>query len=156
ACSAASESSAPTSTAGRWCPSCPSPSSRARRSSAPTTAAATHRPSEAAGRGQAMTAATASDDAPFAGRGNPALYLAVALVAGAVIVLQIGLMRVFAVGSWSHFGSLVVSLAMLGFGLASVIMCIANDWFVRHWRAVAGVSLLACGPLMAASTLLAQ
>ena len=103
-----------------------------------------------------MTAATASDDAPFAGRGNPALYLAVALVAGAVIVLQIGLMRVFAVGSWSHFGSLVVSLAMLGFGLASVIMCIANDWFVRHWRAVTGVSLLACGPLMAASTLLAQ
>ncbi len=49
--------------------------------------------------------------------------------AGAVIVLQIGLMRVFAVGSWSHFGSVVVSLAMLGFGLASVIMCIANDWF---------------------------
>ena len=61
-----------------------------------------------------------------------------ALVAGAVIALQIGLMRVFAVGSWAHFGSLVVSLAMLGFGLASVIMCIANDWFERHWRAVAG------------------
>ena len=79
-----------------------------------------------------------------------------ALVAGAVIVLQIGLMRVFAVGSWSHFGSVVVSLAMLGFGLASVIMCIANDWFVRHWRAVAAVSLLLCGPLMVASTLIAQ
>ncbi len=95
-------------------------------------------------------------DAPFAGPGRLALYLAVALVAGAVIVLQIGLMRVFAVGSWSHFGSVVVSLAMLGFGFSSVVMCIANDWFVRHWRAVAATSLLAFGPLMVASTLIAQ
>jgi len=103
-----------------------------------------------------MTQASAAGDAPFAGPGRLALYLAVALVAGAVIVLQIGLMRVFAVGSWSHFGSVVVSLAMLGFGLASVIMCIANDWFIRHWRRAAAISLLACGPLMVASTLLAQ
>lgn len=103
-----------------------------------------------------MTIAATSDDAPFAGLANLRLYLAVALVAGAVIVLQIGLMRVFSVGSWSHFGSVVVSLAMLGFGLASVIMCIANDWFVRHWRSVAAVSLLLCGPLMVASTLIAQ
>ena len=43
------------------------------------------------------------------------LYLSVALVAGAVIALQIGIMRIFSVGSWAHFGSLVVSLAMLGF-----------------------------------------
>lgn len=103
-----------------------------------------------------MSITTASAESPFAGRANVSLYLAVALVAGAVIVLQIGLMRVFAVGSWSHFGSVVVSLAMLGFGLASVIMCIANDWFVRQWRAVAGLSLLAFGPLMVASTLIAQ
>ena len=31
-------------------------------------------------------------------------------------------MRVFAVGNWAHFGSLVVSLAMLGFGLTSAVM----------------------------------
>jgi len=35
------------------------------------------------------------------------------LGAGAVIALQIDIMRVFAVGNWTHFGSLVVSLAML-------------------------------------------
>ncbi len=39
------------------------------------------------------------------------LYLAVALVAGAVIGFQIFIMRVFAVGSWTHFGSFVVALA---------------------------------------------
>jgi spermidine synthase len=84
------------------------------------------------------------------------LYLAVGLVAGAVIALQIGIMRVFAVGSWAHFGSLVVSLAMLGFGLASVVMCISRDWFERHWRAVATTALALFGPLAVAANLIAQ
>jgi SAM-dependent methyltransferase len=87
---------------------------------------------------------------------SPILYLAVGLVAGAVIALQIGIMRVFSVGSWAHFGSLVVSLAMLGFGLTSAIMCISKGWFERHWRGVAASSLLAFGPLTVAANLLAQ
>ena len=87
---------------------------------------------------------------------TPALYLAVGLEAGAVIALQICIMRIFQVGSWAHFGSLVVSLAMLGFGLTSAVMCIRKDWFDRHWRGVATASLLLFGPLTVASNLLAQ
>ncbi len=89
---------------------------------------------------------------------NPsvALYLSVALVAGAVIALQIGIMRIFSVGSWAHFGSLVVSLAMLGFGLTSAIMCVSKGWFDRHWRGVAATALLLFGPLAVAANLLAQ
>src|SRR5215831_16099097 len=85
-----------------------------------------------------------------------ALYLAVGLEAGAVIALQIGIMRIFSVGSWAHFGSLVVSLAMLGFGLTSAVMCIGKDWFDRHWRGVAATSLLLFGPLAVAANLCAQ
>ena len=62
-------------------------------------------------------------------------------------------MRVFSVGSWAHFGSLVVSLAMLGFGLTSAVMCVAKDWFERHWRGAATVSLLLFGPLAVAANL---
>ncbi len=87
---------------------------------------------------------------------STALYLAVGLEAGAVIALQICIMRIFSVGSWAHFGSLVVSLAMLGFGLTSAIMCINKDWFDRHWRDVATVSLVLFGPLTVASNLIAQ
>src|SRR5262245_15002800 len=87
---------------------------------------------------------------------TPALYLAVGLEAGAVIALQICIMRIFSVGSWAHFGSLVVSLAMLGFGLTSAVMCIGKGWFDRRWRGVAAASLLAFGPLTVASNLLAQ
>lgn len=89
-------------------------------------------------------------------RATPALYLAVGLVAGAVIALQIGIMRVFSVGSWAHFGSLVVSLAMLGFGLTSAVMCIAKGWFWRHWRGIAATALVSFGPLTVTANLVAQ
>src|SRR5882757_1335517 len=87
---------------------------------------------------------------------TPALYIAVGLEAGAVIALQICIMRIFSVGSWAHFGSLVVSLAMLGFGLTSAVMCIGKGWFDRHWRGVATASLMLFGPLTVAANLLAQ
>ncbi|MEO6298428.1 MAG: hypothetical protein ABIV25_00385 [Paracoccaceae bacterium] len=82
--------------------------------------------------------------------------LAVGCLAGAVIALQIGIMRVFAVGSWSHFGSLVVSLAMLGFGVASVLIVLAAEWIDRHWRPLTIWLLLAFGPLAVGANLLAQ
>ena len=84
------------------------------------------------------------------------LYLGVGLVAGAVIALQICIMRIFSVGSWAHFGSLVVSLAMLAFGLVSAVMCIGKGFFARHWRAVAGASVVLFAPLLVAANLLAQ
>src|SRR5579863_830701 len=97
-----------------------------------------------------------NDDLVLDSRGRLALYLAVGLAAGAVIALQIDIMRVFSVGSWAHFGSLVVSLAMLGFGLTSAVMCVAKNWFQRHWRGAAGVSLALFGPLAVVANLYVQ
>ncbi|MDP8996783.1 MAG: hypothetical protein M3O03_07235, partial [Pseudomonadota bacterium] len=84
------------------------------------------------------------------------VYLSVTLVAGSVIALQIVVMRVFAVGSWVHFGSLVISLAMFGFGLASALMCIGTGFFDRHWRSSAALSLTVFGPLAVGANLAAQ
>jgi spermidine synthase len=83
-------------------------------------------------------------------------YLSVGLVAGSIIALQIGIMRVFSVGSWAHFGSLVVSLAMFGFGLTSAVMCVGKGWFERHWQGAIKGALLAFGPLMVVCNLAAQ
>ncbi len=103
---------------------------------------------------------TASESiAPFGVLGKavrPFTYLAVGLSAGAVIALQICIMRIFAVGSWAHFGSMVVSLALLGFGLASAVMCVAERWFDAHWRGAAATTLVLFGPLTVLSNLLAQ
>ena len=92
----------------------------------------------------------------FGERSSFAVYCAVGLVAGAVIALQISIMRIFSVGSWAHFGSLVVSLAMLGFGLTSAIMCVSTQWFDRRWRGLSILALAAFGPLAVASNLIAQ
>ena len=83
-------------------------------------------------------------------------YLSVGLVAGSIIALQIGIMRVFSVGSWAHFGSLVVSLAMFGFGLTSAVMCVGKGWFERRWQGAVKVALLLFGPLMVVCNLAAQ
>lgn len=83
-------------------------------------------------------------------------YLAVGCVAGAVIALQIAIMRIFSVGSWAHFGSLVVSMAMLGFGLTSAIMCVAKSWFERRWFLVIALSLFSFAPLVVIANLAAQ
>ncbi|MGN6100169.1 MAG: hypothetical protein ACTHOR_03400 [Devosia sp.] len=87
---------------------------------------------------------------------NPPFYLSVGLVAGAIIALQIAIMRVFAVGSWAHFGSLVVSLALLGFSLSSVVIFVGKGFFDRHWRGAASTALLLFGPLTVAANLAAQ
>src|ERR1700712_5171297 len=84
------------------------------------------------------------------------LYCGVGLIAGAAIALQICIMRIFAVGSWAHFGSLVGSLAMLAFGLVSAVMCVGKGYFARHWQGVAGTAIVLFGPLAAAANLLAQ
>jgi len=84
------------------------------------------------------------------------IYLAVGLVAGAVIELQITIMRLFSIGSWAHFGSFVVSLAMMAFGLVSAIMCVGKGFFEHRWKGVATSALLAFPVLMIGANLTAQ
>jgi predicted membrane-bound spermidine synthase len=98
----------------------------------------------------------ADGDISLDARGRLALYIAVGLAAGAVIALQIDIMRVFAVGNWTHFGSLVVSLAMLGFGLTSAVMASAKNWFARHWFVLATIGLGLMGPLAVGANLFIQ
>ena len=56
------------------------------------------------------------------------IYIAVGCVAGSVIALQIAIMRLFAVGSWAHFGSFVVSLAMMALALYLHRGTLAHLW----------------------------
>ncbi|MFI5018047.1 MAG: hypothetical protein ACHQHK_08895, partial [Dongiales bacterium] len=101
--------------------------------------------------------------APLAGAGawNPTatpvlFYLSVGLIAGAIIALQIAVMRIFSIASWAHFGSLVISIAMLGFGIASAVMCVGKARIERNQDLLAKICLLAFGPLLAAANGLAQ
>lgn len=85
-----------------------------------------------------------------------AQYCAVGFGAGSAIALQIAIARIFAVGSWAHFGSLVISVAMLGFGMSSVLIASAAERVVRHWKVIAGIAISMAAPAIAGATLVAQ
>ena len=87
---------------------------------------------------------------------GPADLLAVGTVSGAVIALQIAIIRTFAVTTWAHFGSLVIAIALFGFGIVSVAMIVARPWFEGRQRAWAAGALLTFGPLLALANTAAQ
>ena len=49
-------------------------------------------------------------------------FFALFLLSTALIMYELAAMRMFAITSWSHFGSLVISTALLGFGLSGTIL----------------------------------
>jgi len=54
-------------------------------------------------------------------------YLGIALVAMAVLSLEIISMRLWSVESYSSFGHMVLSIAMLGFGVSGTLLAVAGD-----------------------------
>lgn len=82
--------------------------------------------------------------------------LAIAAVSASLIAYELFVMRIFANGNWSHFGSMVISIAMFGFGLFSTILCIGKDTFSRRADLFITLSLSALGPLMILANGLAQ
>ncbi|NGZ28805.1 MAG: hypothetical protein G8345_18180 [Magnetococcales bacterium] len=87
---------------------------------------------------------------------HPLFFAGVFLTAGAIIALQITVMRLFAISGWAHFGSLVVSVAMFGFGVASTVMCLWQEVFEREAERIARYAFFAFGPLMVLGNALAQ
>lgn len=57
-------------------------------------------------------------------------YLAMSLIAAAILILQITLMRLMSVTLWYHFAFMMISLALLGSGIAAAIIYRWRDW----WR----------------------
>jgi spermidine synthase len=83
-------------------------------------------------------------------------YLAVAFLSGSILAYELFIMRVFAIGGWSHFGSTVISIAMFGFGVFSTALCIWKQFFARTLTFWINLALLLLGPAMLAVNSLAQ
>jgi spermidine synthase len=78
------------------------------------------------------------------------------LVSAAVLGFEIEVMRVFAVASWSNFGSMVISIALLGFGLAGTLLTLLQARVRRSPDAWICSSAFALAPSMALAHALAQ
>jgi hypothetical protein len=78
------------------------------------------------------------------------VLLAVALVAGIALALQVLLTRVFSAALFYHFGFLAISLALVGTGAAAMLVYLKPAWFepgrgagqLSLWCAALGASLV--------------
>jgi hypothetical protein len=61
-----------------------------------------------------------SGSRPAGGFRSATRYAALFLISFSLIAFELAIMRVFSAGSWSNFGSMVISIALLGYGVAGV------------------------------------
>jgi hypothetical protein len=57
--------------------------------------------------------------------------IAIGLVSAAIIAYQLVVMQIFAFTQWHHFGFMVISVALLGFGAAGTFLSIYSDRFIN-------------------------
>ncbi|MDR0443854.1 MAG: hypothetical protein LBH44_10645 [Treponema sp.] len=77
-------------------------------------------------------------------------------VSAAGIAFELYVMRVFAVGSWSNFGSLVITTALLGIGLAGIILTFLDSWVRRHKGTIMSVLAILLPVSMSGALIAAQ
>ncbi len=78
------------------------------------------------------------------------------LISAALIGFELAIMRSFAVGSWSSFGSMVISIALLGFGLAGTLLVFIQKYIKKapnFWMEVLSFAFM---PAIALAHILAQ
>jgi hypothetical protein len=68
-------------------------------------------------------------------REHPPL-LTIGGLSGAALALEILLLRLLAIVHWYHFAYLVISIALLGYGISGTLVALGRDPLVRHWRQV--------------------
>jgi len=72
-------------------------------------------------------AATTKDDATKTGRIGARHYVAIFLLSFATLLLELSLTRVLSVAMFYHFGFLVISTALLGFGVSGVVVTLWGE-----------------------------
>ena len=78
------------------------------------------------------------------------------LLSMVMIAYELAVMRCFAVGSWSNFGSMVISIALLGYGLAGTLLTFLEKRVERNADRWLSTSAALVGPAMAIVYVVAQ
>lgn len=83
-------------------------------------------------------------------------FAALFLLSAALIGYELAVMRSYSVGSWSNFGAMVISIALLGFGLAGTLLTFIQKSIRRapdRWLAALALAFM---PAMALAHVFAQ
>lgn len=88
-----------------------------------------------------MTSRIETPDTPE-GLSTSYLVRAAGLVSCGAIAFEIGLIRVLQYASWYHFAFLVITIALLGFGMSGTILSLWRGYLLRHRQTVLPVLAL--------------
>lgn len=73
----------------------------------------------------------------------PAPVISVALLSVTVLAYEILLMRLFSIIQWHHFAYMVISLALLGYGISGTLVTLLRERLMRRFAAVYTGSIVA-------------
>ena len=77
--------------------------------------------------------------------------IALLLVSAALLAFQIALLQILATSQWHHFAYLVISIALLGFGVAGTTLSLARVWILARAPLLLPLLLCACAVTLAGS-----
>ena len=84
------------------------------------------------------------------------IHLALALISGAVIAFQLALMQLLSLVQWHHFASMIIAVALLGFGSAGACLSLLRPRLMRRFETLLPLVLCLSGGAMALVTGIAQ
>src|SRR5882762_10489231 len=73
--------------------------------------------------------------------------VAIALISAGLLAYEVLLTRLFAIIQWHHFAYMVISIALLGYGVSGTFLAFARDRLRRHFITVFAL----CAALFAVS-----
>ena len=80
----------------------------------------------------------------------------VAIISGAALANEVLLTRYFAVAHWHHFATMMISLALLGFGASGTFVTLARVWLLERFAIAYVANLAAFGVLVIAAPVAAS
>ena len=57
-----------------------------------------------------------------------------------MIAYEITLMRLFSIGQWHHFAYMIISLALLGFGVSGSVIFLTQSWLMERFQRIYSIS----------------
>jgi sulfite exporter TauE/SafE len=79
-----------------------------------------------------------------------ATLAAVVAISAAILAYEVLLMRLFSIIGWHHFAYMIISIALLGFGVSGTALALAQGRLLRHFNAI----FAGCAVLFAATAVL--
>lgn len=84
------------------------------------------------------------------------LVMATALLSVALLAYQVAIMQLLSLVQWYHFASMVISVALLGFGAAGTALSLMQKWLLQYSNTILPVLMIICGLTMTGSAVLSH